>query len=158
MSLLVTQHCVIQRCYYGHTTAPSLVTQQNCWQNPPNQVKSDVILLLFWENLRPNNLLVSVKTTTIQGIKVTTKPLFSSKDIIIVFPWWISFSIYPASVYALTSNLVGHQNYQETFFKELKMPARYQSPAYLLLGLGIWLQFCIILWKAFTIPATVKSL
>lgn len=86
VSLLVTQHCVIQRCYYGHTTEPSLVTQQNCWQNPPNQVKSDVILLLFWENLRPNNLLVSVKTTIIQGIKVTTKPLFSSKDIIIVFP------------------------------------------------------------------------
>lgn len=56
-SLLVTQHCVMQPCYYDHTTEPSLVTQQNCWQNPPNQVKSD----LFWEKLRPNSLLVSVK-------------------------------------------------------------------------------------------------
>lgn len=76
------------------------------------------------------------ETTVIWGIKVMTTPLFSSKDIIIVFPW-ISFSIYPASIYALISNIVEHQNYQETFLKELKMPARYQSLASPLLGLGI---------------------
>ena len=53
VSLSATQHCAIQHCYSGHT--------MELWQNPPNQAKSDVILLLLWENLRPNILLVSVK-------------------------------------------------------------------------------------------------
>ena len=40
----------------------------------------------------------------------------------------MSFSIYPASIYVLISNLVGHQNYQETFLKEIKNASQISQP------------------------------